>query len=520
MSHVERLATVTHSAAIGENHRRRVLIAGAGRTGRRLAERLIEHWSVILLDTRQEGLEAAHQALALSPISSPSPPSLSDVADRLDRLICVTGDATSRLALERAGAGDIDCLVATCSDDVTNLEICRLARDHFSVSLLAAVVREADLLPQFQALGVQTVLMDTSLAVALANRIEPAFQVSEELGLGHGELMELTIPASSPVLGRPLRAFAADHWLIAAVYRQGRLIIPHGQTRLQEHDHILLVGSPLLLPGVADYLRLGRAQFPYPYGARLAVVLEKSSQAAYTAIHEARALAEHSAAEEMDFLVWGDEKRWKQWEERLVKLLEVPQEGLSKPFFYRSPDVLSQQWGCLVVPPQRSGWSRRFGWRRTLLDDALAYTHKPVLIARSSAPYRQVAALIQGNGAETGEAGSLRALRAALAVGSALKLEVRALAVTAPAFIAGEMITTTRQEIDQAMLTLAATYHMRVERQHLTGNPIREVQARLDPHDLLVVRVPRRVRASFFRPDVGRYLALRASCSVLVVPDE
>jgi nucleotide-binding universal stress UspA family protein len=99
-------------------------------------------------------------------------------------------------------------------------------------------------------------------------------------------------------------------------------------------------------------------------------------------------------------------------------------------------------------------------------------------------------------------------------------LEVRAFIATAPRFIAGEAVASIRQEIDQAIVTLAATYRMRLERQQLIGNPIRETQSRLDPRDLLVVRVPRHSRLSFFRPDVGRYLALCASCSVLIVPDE
>jgi Trk K+ transport system NAD-binding subunit/nucleotide-binding universal stress UspA family protein len=425
------------------------------------------------------------------------------------------------LVLERAGARAVDCLVAACDEDATNLEICRLSRECFNVPLLAAVVREADLLPQFQALGVQTVLIGTSLAVALANRIEPAVQASEGLGLGHGELMEVTIPASSPVLGRPLRTYAADYWLIAAVYRQGSLIIPHGHTSLQENDRILLVGSPMLLPGIADYLRLGRAQFPYPYGSRLAVVLEKPTRSAQAAVQEAQRLADASAAEGLDFLVWGEGNHWKRWENSLARVLSVPPDTLSaRSFFQQASAGPSARWGCVVIPSQRLGWRHRFGWRRSLLDEVLAYLNKPVLLARGVFPYRQVVALVQSDRVSSGGAASLRGLQAALSVGSTLKLEVRALAVTAPTFIAGETVAATRQEIEQAILTLAATYRMRVELQHLTGNPIRETQARLDAHDLLVVRMPRRARASFFRPDVGRYLALRVPCSVLIIPDE
>src|SRR5579859_226443 len=517
MNGVERPASSPRPADIGLSHRRRVLIAGAGRTGRRLAERLIEHWSVILLDVRQERLELIHQAPKGADTTSPSV----HADSRWEYLSCVTGDATSRLTLERAGAGAVDCLVAVCSEDVINLEICRLARQYFNVPQLAAVVREADLLPQFQACGAQTVLVGASLAVALANRIEPAVQASEGLGLGHGEVLEMTIPASSPVLGRPLRTFAANHWLVAAVYRQGNLIIPHGYTTLQQNDRILLVGPPMLLPGIADYLRLGRAQFPYPYGSRLAVLLAQSSDGGHAAVREARMLTEQTGAEGLDLLLWGEERRWKQWEKPLAKLLGVASNMTPHlPFFQRSSDGPSGQWGCLVIPHQQVGWRRRFGWRHTLLDEALDYTNKPVLIARGSTHYRQVAALVQSDRVGIGGGMSLRGLQAALSVGSALKLDVHALTVTAPMFVAGDAVANTRQEIDQAIMNLAGMYRMRVERQQLTGNPIKEAQAQLDPHDLLVVRVPRRPHVSFFRPDVGRYLALRAPCSVLVIPDE
>src|SRR5579885_995141 len=364
VSHLEHMRMSVRPAGVGGSSRRRVLIAGAGRVGRQLAGRLIEHWSITLLDIYQEPLDLAHQMLRAT---NPAPGN-ADSNARLEHISYVMGDATSRLVLERAGAGTIDCLVAVCDEDATNLEVCRLARQSFNIPLLAALVHETDRLPQFQELGVQTVLMGTSLAVALANRIEPAVQASEGLGLGHGEVVELTIPASSPVLGRPLRTFAAHHWLIAAVYRQGNLIIPHGQTCLQEDDRILLVGSPLLLPGIADYLRLGRAQFPYPYGSRLAVALAKPDEDGQIALQEARALAGQSAAEGFDLLVWGEGKRWKQWTKPLAKLLEIDSTDLPAiPVFQQSTDTPSEQWGGLVIPHQRAGWDRRFGWRRFLL---------------------------------------------------------------------------------------------------------------------------------------------------------
>jgi trk system potassium uptake protein TrkA len=512
MSSVER-STTDVSSLISNRHRRRVLIAGAGRTGRHLAERLAEHWQVTLVDIRPERLEKARETLAAQPGNN-------HLSARSEALY-FAGDATSRLVLEHAGARSADCLIATCGKDETNLEICQIAQQHFNVPQLASVVYGAEMLPAFQALSVQTVLVGVSISTSLANRIEPAVQAAENLGLGHGEVMELTISATSPVLGRPLRSLNPQNWLLAAVYRQGRLIIPHGETRLREHDRVLVVGHPLLLPGIADYLRMGRAQFPSPYGARLVVVLDKPNAQGQVAVSEARALVEQTQAEALDLLNWGDAKRWKQWTRLLAQLLDVTPDALPKaPFMHGSADLPAESWGCLIVPAPQANWRSRYGWRHTLLDEALATYRKPVLVARGSSPYRQIVALVQSERLGPGAPAPLHGLQAALGLGRALKREVCSLTVTAPDFIAGEAVATTRQEIDQAILTLAATHRIRVERQQVKGNPIRETLARLERNDLLVVQVPRTIRPSLFRPDVGRYLALRAPCTVLVVPEE
>ncbi len=501
------------ASPVANGHKRRVLIAGAGRTGRRLAERLAEHWQVTLVDIRQERLEKIREALAPQPGSNHK--------GARSEVTYVDGDATSRLILERAGARSADCLIATCGQDETNLEICQIAQQHFNIPQLAAVVYENDMLPQFQALGVQTVLVSISISTSLANRIEPAVQAAENLGLGHGEVMELTISATSPALGRPLRTLNPQNWLLAAVYRQGQLIIPHGETRLKEHDRVLVVGQPLLLPGIADYLRLGRVQFPAPYGTRLVVVLEKPNDQGQVAVKEARLLAQQTETEGLDILNWSDAKRWDKWTKPLAKLFEDAPDDLPKaPYMRGSLDLPAGIWGCLILPAQRAGWRRRYGWQHALLDETLAAFRKPLLVARGSAPYRQIVALVQSEQKGAGGPVPLRGLQAALGMGSALRREVSSLSVTAPDFIAGEAVAATRQEIDQAILTLAATFRMRVERQQVKGNPIRETLARLRPDDLLVVQVPRRIRPSLFRPNVGRYLALCAPCSVLVIPDE
>ena len=61
----------------------------------------------------------------------------------------------------------------------------------------------------------------------------------------------------------------ARRWLIAAIYRQDQIIVPHGDAVVRAGDRLLLSGEPDILPDIADYLRAGVARFPLQYGRQL-----------------------------------------------------------------------------------------------------------------------------------------------------------------------------------------------------------------------------------------------------------
>lgn len=55
-------------------------------------------------------------------------------------------------------------------------------------------------------------------------------------------MLGLQIPARAPILGRPLKSLRSFHtttpFLVVAVMRDGKLILPDGETTLREGDHI------------------------------------------------------------------------------------------------------------------------------------------------------------------------------------------------------------------------------------------------------------------------------------------
>ena len=184
------------------------------------------------------------------------------------------GDGTSALVLERAGISATRVLVAALEDAKANLEVCRLGRQRFDVPQVHALVESASRAAAFRELGVEPIIVGAAMATALRNRLERASIALDGVGLGEGEILQISVHPSSPAIGRALRSFSPQQWTVAAVFRSGALIIPHGDTVLEAHDSVLLIGLPHVLPAVGEYLRVGRTQFPLPYGVGLVALAD------------------------------------------------------------------------------------------------------------------------------------------------------------------------------------------------------------------------------------------------------
>ena len=61
-------------------------------------------------------------------------------------------------------------------------------------------------------------------------------------------------------------------WLVAAIYRNGKLLVPHGETIIRAGDEVVVVGEPEILDRELSFLRGGQILFPSQYGIRIGVI--------------------------------------------------------------------------------------------------------------------------------------------------------------------------------------------------------------------------------------------------------
>ncbi len=205
----------------------RVAIAGAGKVGRSIARELVANGhDVLLIDedpsiARDNQVEGAEMLLA---------------------------DACEISALDEAQLSQCQVVVAATGDDKANLVVSLLAKTEYGVPRVVARVNHPKNEWMFdESWGVDVAVSTPRMLSAL---VEEAVTVGDLVRLftfrkGEAELVELTLPADSAVVGGRVGdvVWPADTALVAIV-RGPRVIAPSPDDPLEAGDELLLVSAP------------------------------------------------------------------------------------------------------------------------------------------------------------------------------------------------------------------------------------------------------------------------------------
>lgn len=190
---------------------------------------------------------------------------LRDLQDRLD-IRTVTGYGSHPDVLQRAGAEDADMIIAVTNSDEINMVACQVAYTLFHTPTKIARVRATGYLNQpklfsQEALPVDVLISPEQLVTDYIQRLidyPGALQVLDFAG-GRVQLVAVRAYHGGPLVGHELRTLR-DHMpgiqtRVAAIFRQGRAIIPEGSTVIEVDDEVFFIAARKNIRAVMSELR-------------------------------------------------------------------------------------------------------------------------------------------------------------------------------------------------------------------------------------------------------------------------
>ncbi|ENO85478.1 Trk system potassium transporter TrkA [Thauera linaloolentis] len=214
---------------------RRIMIAGGGNIGFRLARSIEADYHVKILEARQERAEL--------------------LASQLSRALVLRGDSTDEKLLEAEGIDETDLFVALTNDEEDNIMSALVAKRMGARRTLALINRKSYVdLVQGGPIDIAISPAHTSIGTLLAHVRRGDVVAVHSLRRGAAEALEIIAHGSrkdSKVVGRPIEEIPFPKGAtIGAIVREvkredGRVlrrevIMPHHDTVIEENDHVIV----------------------------------------------------------------------------------------------------------------------------------------------------------------------------------------------------------------------------------------------------------------------------------------
>jgi trk system potassium uptake protein TrkA len=222
---------------------KRVIIAGGGNIGTRLAKALEHNYQVKLIDHNPERSKA--------------------ISERLDRTIVLFGDAADEELLLEENIEHTDVFCAVTNDDEANILSAMLAKRLGARKVMALINRAAYVgLVQSGIIDIAISPQQATIGSLLAHVRRGDVTAVHSLRRGAAEVIEAVAHGdvnSSKVVGRAIENIALPPGTtIGAIVRDKEVIIAHHDTVIESEDHIILfVVDKKRIPEVERLFQVG-----------------------------------------------------------------------------------------------------------------------------------------------------------------------------------------------------------------------------------------------------------------------
>ena len=140
------------------------------------------------------------------------------------------------------------------------------------------------------------------LSTRLFEKFPNVPKTAKYIGLGQGEIMQVSVPFGSPYAYRSVGVIKQKKWKIVAIYRNNGLILPKYSTTILPNDALLLVGEPDTLWDIYHRIQEESGQFPTPFGRDVVLYFDLACRDDFEAyIHQSLWLFNHFKNKRLHF---------------------------------------------------------------------------------------------------------------------------------------------------------------------------------------------------------------------------
>ncbi len=202
----------------------KVMIIGGGKTGFYLAGMLSEFVAAVKIIEKSK--DRCHY-----------------LSTHLDDVMILHGDATDLDLLEEENLDGMDAVVTATGFDEDNLLLALTAKQHKVEDVIAKVSRTS-YVEIISAMGIDMALNPLDITTNDIIRYVQSSRtvVSSQLIQGQAEIVEVIATSHMKIIDEPLKNLELpDTFLVAAIHRGDKLIIPTGDTIIREDDRVIII---------------------------------------------------------------------------------------------------------------------------------------------------------------------------------------------------------------------------------------------------------------------------------------
>ena len=373
----------------------------------------------------------------------------------------------------------------------------------------SSIINDSSHIDKFKELDVELVEPDILLARRFEHILEPRRVVSQAFAGGRAEALEIEISSDSPVRGKKLREIGSDYYIVGALLRKGKVIIPHGDTEIETGDLVTIVLQSGAFSNVINLFSGSESRFPLEFGKDIVVVLDNEKN--LKNLSESEFFIRNTKATSLKLITKEDlfDNNLESTEETLKAVLKDQEFDITYKNKISNKDLENftneNSIGTIFYPVEDS-------ISKSKIKSLISIANKskiPVLFSRSTYPYKTIGLLINDNFDEN----SSNAI--AFDLSSTMSAKLVGVIINQPTFLQSDGEQKVSDTV-QKLQDLALSHEVQLDFENFEGNEAKIFTDQTSSYDLSIIGS--NSSQSWQDRKVIEFVSTNSNSSVLYIP--